>query len=511
MSKDRKKPNQEGEQVRKIKIVDSFPESINEEVSQQADEIDRSRVLLPEEQNDRNMAELFVGLIKSRFRYIPNWDKWIFYDGVKWNLEIGEIALGEYACMFAKEQFKRMGNAGTLKDRAQAELFKFIQKSNNRAAIDSVMKLAKFDKRIRLDHKELDAKPRVVNCMNLTVDLETGEAHKHRPEDYLTQVCSVKYDETEECPLWIESLRIYFADDRELIDYIQTFLGYSISGLTGEEQMHFWFGGGNNGKSVCWNTIKAIMGDYACVVSQDLILPKHGAHPTEFATLFGKRMAFVSEPDEGRVISDGKLKGITGGDEIQARRMREDFWSFLPTHKFFCSTNHLPRVESTDDGTWRRLKCVPFKVDLSTVEGLEVKPDFKESLKKEWEGIFAWMVRGWAMYAENGLTDPQAVTDATKEFKVAEDEIETFVKEELIELPTLEIQTNELYQHYKDRGGRMSSRKFGMEMFKRFKKERRTSGKYRFKTVYEGVGFDVQLHQIPKEEEKDSENKNNVF
>ncbi|MDB4623653.1 phage/plasmid primase, P4 family [bacterium] len=502
MSKDRNKRKPESEPTRKVVIVDGFKDSINDVVENRADEEDRCRVLLPEEQNDRNMAELFVGLIKSRFRYIPNWDKWIFYDGVKWNLEVGEIALGEYACMFAKEQFQRMKKAGDLKDRERAELFKFIQKSNNRAAIDSVMKLAKFDKRIRLDHKELDAKPRVINCLNLTVDLETGKPHKHRPEDYLTQVCSVNYNKTAKCALWIESLRIYFANDQELIDYIQTFLGYSISGLTGEEQMHFWFGGGNNGKSVCWNTIKAIMGDYACVVSQDLILPKHGAHPTEFATLFGKRMAFVSEPDEGRVISDGKLKGITGGDEIQARRMREDFWSFIPTHKIFCSTNHLPRVESMDEGTWRRLKCVPFKVDLGKVEGLEVNPNFKETLRDEWEGIFAWMVRGWAMYAENGLTDPQAVIDATKEFKVAEDEIETFVDEELIVKGTLEVRASDLYQYYKERGGRMSAKKFGIEMAKRFKKDKRSRGKHRFKTVYLGVGFDVEMHQIKDDEDK---------
>ncbi|MDB4380674.1 phage/plasmid primase, P4 family [Mariniblastus sp.] len=511
MSMDRKKTNQEGEKERKVEIVDGFKDAIDDKVEKKADEIDRSRVLLPEEQNDRTMSELFVGLIKSRFRYIPTWDKWIFYDGVKWNLEVGEIALGEYACMFAKEQFKRMGNAGGLKDRERAELFKFIQKSNNRAAIDSVMKLARFDKRIRLDHKELDAKPKVINCLNVTVDLETGDPHKHHPEDYLTQVCSVNYDETAKCPLWIDSLKIYFAKDQELIDYIQTFLGYSISGLTGEEQMHFWFGGGNNGKSVCWNTIKAIMGDYACVVSQDLILPKRDAHPTEFATLFGKRMAFVSEPDEGRVISDGKLKGITGGDEIQARRMREDFWSFLPTHKFFCSTNHLPRVESTDDGTWRRLKCVPFKVDLSTVDGLEVNPDFKDSLKKEWEGIFAWLVRGWGMYAENGLTDPKAVTDATAQFKVAEDEIATFIDEELIEKETLEIRASDLYQYYKERGGKMSAKKFGTEISKHFKKDKRSKGIHRHKVVYEGVGYDVQLHQISDADNKDSGDGNSIF
>ena len=40
--------------------------------------------------------------------------------------------------------------------------------------------------------------------------------------------------------------------------------------------------------------------------------------------------------------------------------MREDFWSFLPTHKVILITNHKPRIEGTDEGIWRRLRLVPF-------------------------------------------------------------------------------------------------------------------------------------------------------
>lgn len=49
-----------------------------------------------------------------------------------------------------------------------------------------------------------------------------------------------------------------------------------------------------------------------------------------------------------------------GGDKIRARRMREDFWPFDPTHKFAPCTNHKPKVRGTDQANWRRLVLVPL-------------------------------------------------------------------------------------------------------------------------------------------------------
>ena len=61
------------------------------------------------------------------------------------------------------------------------------------------------------------------------------------------------------------------------------------------------------------------------------------------------------ENEEGRRFAESLVKHITGRDRIKARRMREDFWEFDPTHTVFLGTNHRPEVRGIDHAIWRRL------------------------------------------------------------------------------------------------------------------------------------------------------------
>ncbi len=49
---------------------------------------------------------------------------------------------------------------------------------------------------------------------------------------------------------------------------------------------------------------------------------------------------------------------------MAARQMREDFRSFAPTHKFFFAGNHKPRISGSNDGIWRRIRLVPWSVQI---------------------------------------------------------------------------------------------------------------------------------------------------
>ncbi len=56
----------------------------------------------------------------------------------------------------------------------------------------------------------------------------------------------------------------------------------------------------------------------------------------------GRRLVLVHETDSGRCLAEGTVKRLTGGDVIKARRMREDFWEFTPSHLLVMVTNHRP-------------------------------------------------------------------------------------------------------------------------------------------------------------------------
>ena len=76
------------------------------------------------------------------------------------------------------------------------------------------------------------------------------------------------------------------------------------------------------------------------------------------------------------------MKAITGDRRIKARRCFEDFWEFEATHTLWLATNHQPKITGNDTGIWRRIKLIPFNVDLADV--VKVDPAFPEKLKGEY-------------------------------------------------------------------------------------------------------------------------------
>src|SRR3712207_8718225 len=93
-------------------------------------------------------------------------------------------------------------------------------------------------------------------------------------------------------------------------------------------------------------------------------MAKRGARPTERADLFGARFVASVESEEGRRLAESLVKQLTGRDRVKARRMRENFWQFDPTHTTFLATNHKPEVRGTDHAIRRRIKLVPFEITI---------------------------------------------------------------------------------------------------------------------------------------------------
>ncbi len=211
--------------------------------------------------------------------------------------------------------------------------------------------------------------------------------------------------------------------------------------------MPFCYGSGANGKSVFLNTLLAILGDdYAMKAPHDLLMAKRGnSHPTERASLFGKRMVAAIETDEGRRLAEGLVKELTGGDSITARRMYEDNWQFWPTHKIWMCANHKPIVRGNDYGIWRRIKLIPFVV---TIPPKRQDKDLPAKLLAERSGILRWCVDGCVTWRRYGLAEPHSVTKATAEYRDDEDVIGKWLEDCCAVGETLESQATALYESY---------------------------------------------------------------
>jgi phage/plasmid-associated DNA primase len=87
----------------------------------------------------------------------------------------------------------------------------------------------------------------------------------------------------------------------------------------------------------------------------------------------------TTETDEGVWLAEATMKAFTGGDEISARGLYENLFTFRPTHSLLVATNYRPRVRCTDHAIWRRIAVVPF--------GVKVPPE--RQVDRYWEILAA--------------------------------------------------------------------------------------------------------------------------
>ena len=444
------------------------------------------------ERTDNSNASRFIDKYGENLKFVYTWQKWIAWTGRKWCLEAGEDKAFKYARKYAKglwDDVKEIVADDTVKDDIKKEIVSFAKQANDKRRLENMVTLARHDDRVTIHHKELDADPHLFNVQNGTVDLKNGKFRGHQREDLITQMAGVNFDRDATCPNFDQTLKLIFAGNQSLIQYLNVLMGYSLAGTTDEHVLPVSYGEGCNGKSTVWNLHAEMMGDYAALANQDLLLSdKHKGHPTEVAALFGKRFVAISEPEQGRSLNESRVKELTGDRVVTARRMREDFWEFTPSHTFWMSTNHKPKIEGDDEGIWRRIKLIPFTVDLRTVT--DVDPRFHEKLEAELSGILSWAVAGWKLYQKHGLDhfEPDEVKAATLEYRNDEDEFGEFLRSTYIEKPGYIIGATEAFNAYKEFGGKMPKTAFGKKMTKRFSKSRHTVGKYKNKVVYEGIG-----------------------
>jgi putative DNA primase/helicase len=282
----------------------------------------------------------------------------------------------------------------------------------------------------------------LLNCANGTLDLRTGELRPHDAADLLTKMTGAAYrtgTAGAEFAKFLERVQ----PDPEMRDYLARLLGHALEGRVVTHILPIFHGEGSNGKGTLTGAVLAALGDYADAADPDLLTARDfAAHPTGAADLFGLRLAVLHESDQGRQLAEGTVKRLTGGDRIKARRMREDFWSFEPSHTFLMLTNHKPIVGGTDEGIWRRLRLVPWDV---VIPGDDRDEHLGDKLALELEAVLAWLVTGYQDWREHGLGDPGAVLEATASYRAESDALKRFIDQRCLTGPHFTAGSSDLF------------------------------------------------------------------
>ena len=348
-------------------------------------------------------------------------------------------------------------------DRMKA-LFKWAEQSSSEAKVRAALSFMSDLPNIRATHEHLDRDPLALNTPTGLYDLTTGNFWPTLAGDLLSK--STLSGPKPGAPVFERFLEqvIPNYDTRK---FLQRAIGYSLTGLTREEVFFLLYGAGQNGKSKLLSAIAHALGTYAHSFDPKLIVQqKYEGHPTNIASLHGVRFAYSSEVGEGAALDEGRVKAITGGDVITARFMRKDEFSWVPTHKLWMATNHLPVIKGTDKGMWRRVIVIPFDVNIPDDQR---DNELEEKLWAEASGILAWAIDGAVEYLRYGLQVPVAVQMASEHYKSEQDHTSLFLAESTMPDQGAVCPAADLYLGYKrwceDNGHPvLSSTAFGREL-----------------------------------------------
>ena len=430
---------------------------------------------------DTGNAQRLRDRFRGNIRYSYTRRKWMYWTGKVWHYDdTGEIKkLADLIVDDLKRDAFREED-----EEIREKKLRFAYRTANSNGKVNMIKETEHLEGIPLLIDELDCYVDYLNTQNGIVNMRNGELIPHDMSFMMSKICNCEYDATsgKKPERWLKFLSEVCNGDKDLVRYLQKCVGYSLTGSVKEQCAFFLYGLGNNGKSTFLETISDMLGDYASNAQPDTIMMKkfgdNGAG-SDIARLRSARLVTTEEPTEGVRLNEGLIKQLTGGGKVTCRFLYGDEFEYAPEFKIWIATNHKPIIQGTDVGIWRRIRLIPFEVNIPADK---VDKQLKYKFREEMPQILRWAVEGCMMYHKEGLEPPKCVQESTAEYKAEMDLIATFMEAcVVIDYTTMDtIPANEIYSIYSEWAKAnneyvMTSRKFFSEFGKRTPEKKRVS------------------------------------
>lgn len=282
------------------------------------------------QRQDLGFGRLYADVFKDVARYVPERKCWFVYDGKRWQPDIGTLKAMELSKGLADAMLRY---ALTVRDEekrtsflSQCQKWQFRKNRTtylNEAQSVYPISMSAFDRDIYL-----------LNCGNVTVDVRTGAAHEHTPEDMITRLAGADYDPSADAGKFQQFVS-EILEQPEKVRFMQKAAGYALTGDTSRECLFIAYGPlSRNGKGTFMESVLGVMGEYGLAVRPETIAQKNNitsqAPSEDVARLAGIRFANLSEPSKGMVLNAAQVKSMTGNDTLNARFLHENSFDFKP-------------------------------------------------------------------------------------------------------------------------------------------------------------------------------------
>jgi len=470
-------------------IQECIPQLSNEEVARICGSIsnletaDPSGWFFEELLSHASVAKSIVESHGEHLRWTSDTKEWYQYNELSgfWkycdNVVLGKIFLDEIEFLQ-----KRVQNNSTFDSKIKIVWLTTLQKAKSSSFTKGVISLLPSVSNINNKFTEFDSDPYVVGLPDKQYfDLRTINVRPIKPTDNLTKSIGTSYDVNATCPIWEKSVLEWCCDDKQQALFLQTLVGYALSGLMTDQRLYFLYGNGKNGKSVFVNTLAGLYGQNGLSIDPSSLMNlkrSSGQANGDIARLVGKRFISSNELPNNGMFNEKLIKRITSGDTTVARQLYKSEFEFAPIGKLFISGNNQPIIRGRDEGIWRRMTLIPFDAKIASPNRF-----LDTTLKKELSGILNWAIRGWEIFASNNmkLTTPDNIKKATAQYRFEMDILARWKNDCLKPDNNKKLSLADIYASYKEwciqeSISFMSSSSFNRETKNMFEKKREKNG-----------------------------------
>ena len=177
---------------------------------------------------DPGNAIRFVNAYGSSLRYVAELG-WFVWDGKRFRHDPSGVRVRRMALNHAIGEYKSILAAQKDEDRAydDPEVRKF--RGNKmihriRAMIDAT----RSHRVVHAEARDFDRDPDLINVLNGTLNLRTGDLLAHNPAHLITKLANVEYQPDAKCPSFEAFLQRAIPGGQDVIDYLQRYAALSL-------------------------------------------------------------------------------------------------------------------------------------------------------------------------------------------------------------------------------------------------------------------------------------------
>lgn len=254
----------------------------------------------------------------------------------------------------------------------------------------------------------------------------------------------------------LKALRSMFRDDDpDTHLWFMCSLASALTGHTKEPFLIFLLGTGQEGKSTIMELWRTVFGKYGAKLAIALLVGERSrseaANPAAMS-MENKRAGSYQEPDQKDRLNVSAAKEFTGGEKQTGRGLFQGQREFEPRCVHIIPTNYLIDINTTDHGTWRRIKVIRLWMKFFNPNDSKYKPNdpfhriadpHAERFSKDPEFLSAFLsilVYYWQIlkikYNGKLVNIPHPhIEFETAKYRTSKDSIDEFITRRLVRVP----------------------------------------------------------------------------